>query len=375
MRTNKSLIDKEAILLLLYESGVEDSDSILNEIEKVVKSSIKKHIAKRKTELTEENTPLLLEYPNIDKQMLPQWVVDNIEDAVVVGNAKRTVIVTDGRRYQLNNKLNHLSGGEWVYFTNSVLNTRYLTTGEGSCAHKIRKVHPTPKPPQLMKDIIEFFTKENEVVLDFFMGVGGSLIGAAMCNRQAIGIELNIKYVDAYKEAAKYMNLDIQPTIVGDSLKVLTDNAKIRALLNKKPVSLILIDPPYANMMSKVKTGADIKVYGSLSTPFTNLESDLGNMDTPNFLEKLRESVELSLQYLKPKGHIVVFIKDLQPNKKDVNLLHSDIINKLNEISVIEYKGLRIWADQTAKLFPYGYPFSFVANQIHQYILIFRKEK
>ena len=45
-----------------------------------------------------------------------------------------------------------------------------------------------------------------------------------------------------------------------------------------------------------------------------------------------------------------------------------------NEIENIQYKGLKIWADQTSKLFPYGYPFSFVANQIHQYILIFRKE-
>ncbi len=35
----------------------------------------------------------------------------------------------------------------------------------------------------------------------------------------------------------------------------------------------------------------------------------------------------------------------------------------------------KIWKDKSAKLFPYGYPLSFVANQAHQYILIFRKEK
>lgn len=71
----------------------------------------------------------------------------------------------------------------------------------------------------------------------------------------------------------------------------------------------------------------------------------------------------------------MIFIKDLQPNKKELNLLHADIIEKLNEIPNLNYKGLRIWADNSAKLFPYGYPFSFVANQIHQYILVFRKEK
>ena len=71
----------------------------------------------------------------------------------------------------------------------------------------------------------------------------------------------------------------------------------------------------------------------------------------------------------------MIFIKDLQPNKKELNLLHADIIKKINEIPNLNYKGLRIWADRSAKLFPYGYPFSFVANQIHQYILVFRKEK
>ena len=44
--------------------------------------------------------------------------------------------------------------------------------------HHIRKIHPTPKPPQLMRDLIQFFTKEGELVFDTFMGVGGTLLGA-----------------------------------------------------------------------------------------------------------------------------------------------------------------------------------------------------
>ena len=78
---------------------------------------------------------------------------------------------------------------------------------------------------------------------------------------------------------------------------------------------------------------------------------------------------------MKKHGYIVIFIKDLQPAKKEINLLHANIIQKLNEIPTLAYKGLKIWEDKSAKLFPYGYPFSFVANQVHQYILIFRKEK
>ena len=147
------------------------------------------------------------------------------------------------------------------------------------------------------------------------------------------------------------------------------------SLTEGTPISLLLFDPPYANMMSKEKTGADIAVYGKTATPFSNSEHDLGNMDRPMFLSKLKESVELALPYIRFRGYVVLFIKDLQPSKKETNLLHADVVNKLNEIPNLYYKGMKIWSDESTKLYPYGYPFSFVANQIHQYILVFRKEK
>ena len=45
----------------------------------------------------------------------------------------------------------------------------------------------------------------------------------------------------------------------------------------------------------------------------------------------------------------------------------------LSSISNINYIGTKIWADHSVNLYPYGYPYSFVSNQIHQYILIFKK--
>ena len=306
---------------------------------------------------------------------MPSWVVENIDEAKIIGNSKKTVILADGRKYQLNNTLNHLSGGEWTYFTNSVIYTAYKTSGEDSFAHKIRKIHPTPKPPQLMRDIIQFFTKENELVFDYFMGVGGTLLGAGACGRRAIGIDLNPKYIEAYKLAAKEINVPEFKCVEGDCLEILSDRNKMNNLFNGENISLVLLDPPYGNMMSREKTGADIKVYGNVATPFTNSNKDFGNLELDCFFDNLKKSVEKVLPYVKKKGYVVIFIKDLQPNGKNTNLLHAEIVNKMNEIENLNYKGLKIWADQTAKLFPYGYPFSFVANQIHQYILIFRKEK
>ncbi len=281
----------------------------------------------------------------------------------------------DGRKYHLDNKLNDLSGREWTYFLNSVINTRYTTTGKESYAHHIRKIHPSPKPPQLMKQIIEFFTKKNEWVLDYFMGVGGTLLGASLCNRKALGIDLCHKYIEAYKKAAQELNLEIQPTIQGDSLKILKNKKTIFDITNGEKFSLILIDPPYGDMMSRPKTGQAAKnKKNTEATPFTDLDEDLGNMSWNSFKEKFIESLKDASQFLKKKGHIVIFIKDLQPKGKELNLLHCDLIKTVNAIENIHYLGMKIWADHSVNLYPYGYPYSYVSNQIHQYILIFQKK-
>lgn len=328
-----------------------------------------------KRKLYSESEPFLSAHPDYDTAALPSWVSENIDAARVYGGGKKGIILPDGRKYHLDNHLNDMTGKEWTFFINSVFSTHYPTNGKEAYAHHIRKIHPSPKPPQLMRDLIQFFTKEHELVFDTFMGVGGTLLGAALCGRTAAGIDLNQQYIDAYHRAADELELPAFPTKCGDSVSLLRDGGVVDGLTSGKPISLLLIDPPYSNMMSREKTGADIAVYGKTATPFSHSEYDLGNMPRPLFLSRLRESVESALPYIKFRGYAVVFIKDLQPSKKEPNLLHADVVNELNRIPNLYYKGMKIWADESARLYPYGYPFSFVANQIHQYILVFRKEK
>jgi len=327
-----------------------------------------------KNDLSKDHIPAKQNLTAAEIKSLPSWVLSDIENSFLIGSSKKVIQTSNGKKYHLRNRLNSLPGGEWTYFLNSVINTRYPTSGDESYAHHIRKSHPSPKPPQLTKQIIDFFTKENEIVLDYFMGVGGTLLGASLSNRRAIGIDLNQDYVDTYKQANEYLNLKEQVTIVGDSLKVLSDSNEMNGILGEEQLSLVLIDPPYADMMGRKKTGEAIKKNNNSSpTPYTRLDTDLGNMGIKMFHTVFHESIKHALKFLKNKGHVVVFIKDLQPKGKDLNLLHSDLINSLNEIPELNYLGMKIWADQGVNLYPYGYPFSYVSNQIHQYILIFRK--
>lgn len=267
------------------------------------------------------------------------------------------------------NKLNDLSGAEWIYFLNSVEVTHYSTRGADGFAHHLRSKHPSPKPPQLMKKFIDFFTKEGQVVFDPFMGVGGTLIACSLSNRKGIGIDLSKDYIDLYKKVCKELNIAEQTAIVGNSLeldKLLPRNTRF---------DFILTDPPYGEMLSKKRTGQRKKKIGiAVSTPFTNHETDLGNMTRGTFLESLKKVIEKSIRYLKPRGYIAIFVKDLQPNGNGNNMLHYVVAEKLLEIPNLSFRGYKIWYDATQKLYPFGYPHAFVANQFHQFIMIFRKE-
>lgn len=377
------MIDNNKFLKLIKKKNLEGFEE---EIKSALETTLKKNLEDKIKEIknkkrivsndnAKEHIPATKVFSKNEIDCLPSWVQEDIENAQVIGKSQKVIQVSNGKKYHVRNKLNDLPGGEWTFFLNSVVNTRYSTNGEEGFAHHIRKIHPSPKPPQLMKQIIEFFTKENDIVFDYFMGVGGSLLGSSLSNRRAIGIDLSNKYVEAYKEANKYLSLKEQTTIQADSIKFLEDSHNLENYLNGEQLSLILIDPPYGDMLSRPKTGEAVKKGSDTSaTPFTNLEEDLGNMSWDKFLETFHTSIINSMKHLKEKGHIVIFIKDLQPKGKELNLLHADIIRDLNEIYNLKYLGTKIWADQSVNLYPYGYPFSYVSNQIHQYIMIFKKD-
>ena len=287
------------------------------------------------------------------------------------------------------NSLNDLTGKEWLYNTNSIesfesekwerelnkfiielIETRYSTKGEESFAHHIRKEHPTPKPPQLMERLVRFFSKKNELVFDPFMGVGGTLLASSISERKSVGIDLSKRYVEIYKETNEYLKLNEQHCIVGDSKKI--NDIKF---LKNKTFDLILTDPPYGNMMTRTKTGeSGRKKKSNNPTPFTMNSDDIGNLEIVDFLVELKYIINESVKKLKNKRYLVLFTKDFQPKPHYDGMLHSDIVKTLTTIDGLFYKGMKIWFDKSMNLFPYGYPYAYVGNQLHQYILIFRKE-
>lgn len=75
-----------------------------------------------------------------------------------------------------------------------------LKKGMNFCKFTIKdltqKNHPSPKPVEYYKQIIFRFSKENDLVLDAFLGSGTMAIACENLNRRWIGIEISEEYCE-----------------------------------------------------------------------------------------------------------------------------------------------------------------------------------
>lgn len=83
-----------------------------------------------------------------------------------------------------------------------------------------KMIHPTQKPVDLIKRIIEKFSDEGQVVLDAFMGSGTTGVACMEINRDFIGIELDEKYFEIAKER------------LNQNRRVLCEDTKMYQLIN-----------------------------------------------------------------------------------------------------------------------------------------------
>lgn len=265
-----------------------------------------------------------------------------------------------------NNKLNELTGSEWLFFTKTVLRTSYPS----ELGHKLRRQHYANKPPSLMQEIIEFFTKREQIVLDPFAGVGGTMLGASLCDRNALGVELEQQWLDIYLEVCRRERIEPQEVICGDSLEVLPSLVQEGRLFDA-----IITDPPYSPALEK--TMCDDK-YGwkNRKSPFESFSSspkDFRNSETfEEFYDRMEKVGYWFFQLLKPNHYAVVMIRDSYQNSEFIPASFH-VAERFGKVG-FRFKGVKIWYQTGAPVRPYGYPYAYVPNIVHHNILVFRKE-
>ena len=262
------------------------------------------------------------------------------------------------------NALNDLTGEQWLFFTRSVIQTAY----PHELAHDLRKAHGANKPPQLMRALIEFFTKPGERVLDPFAGVGGTLIGAALAGRHATGIEINPRWAEVYAKVCQREGIEEQELVVGDAFDVLPDLGG--------PYDMVATDPPYN--LTLERTMCDGKYPNANRrtdySTFSDDPKDLSNLPTYEaYLDAMQRVLVECRRLLRPGRYAVLIVRDAYQDGRYI-MTHADLARR-GESAGLVLKGETIWYQAGTRLRPYGYPYAYVPNIAHQHIMVMRREK
>ena len=185
-----------------------------------------------------------------------------------------------------------------------------------------KEIHPAVFPIALPKKCIELFTHKGELVLDPFAGIGTTLLASKDVSRNAVGFDLNKKYINFAKERLSQKSLKDETK----QIMICDDSINIPDYLEEETISLCVTSPPYANMLNRPRLNKSLvgksrynKQYKKVQQ-YSNNPRDLGTMEPKEYAEELSKIYKKILPLLKPKAHCVINITDLWWENKRVPL-------------------------------------------------------
>lgn len=305
--------------------------------------------------------------------------VESTESDVVDELDDQTPPVETDKPVDPRNPLNDLNGSQWLPETKSFFYQKGL--GAKHAHAQIERQHPAPYSYQDISHLITFFTKKGMRVLDPFGGVGSTAKACELEGRFCTSIELQKKWNDL---AIERLEVEIAEGASQRHEFILGDARDVLKSFADNSFDFMVTSPPYWSILNKK---ADYKVKkerlaNQLATNYSeNDENDLANVSSyEEFLRILVNDVFLECgRVLKPKKYMCLVVSDFR-NKSEFISFHSDLIQELNRRETkdgykITLQGVKVLLQNHKTLLPYGYPFAYVENIHHQYILIFRKDK
>ncbi len=203
-------------------------------------------------------------------------------------------------------KFNDLDMTNWK---ESDLNTDSLwVISERDKSGKHKNVYHGNFIPQIPNQLIRRYTKENETVLEPFMGSGTTLFECEKLNRKYIGFDINpemIEYVNNSMSDGKHKdNFYINDCNSLDALQVDENIENANKKLNSKNVQFVLMHPPYMDIVKFTENKNDL--------------SQIGNID--DFIAQFKIICENSLKHLEKDRYFAVVIGDVYKNSEVIPL-------------------------------------------------------
>ncbi len=255
--------------------------------------------------------------------------------------------------------------------------------------------HGANKPPRLMARLIEFFTKGGELVLDPFAGVGGTLLGAAMCRtpRHAIGIELDARWAAVYEAVVRDalaegwglgpVLADLGPADPGGARTFdpsgcrmeVGDTMELLPLLAGGSVDFVATDPPYNPQLRLTMSGGPLaEAHANRRTDYamvTDSPMDLANSASyDEYLDRMERVLGELRRVLRERRYAAIIVRDAYQEGR-YRFTASDLAARAERVGFVP-KGDLVWYQAGTRLRPYGYPRAFVPNIVHQHILVLR---
>jgi len=272
-------------------------------------------------------------------------------------------------KYDQRNKLNDLTGKEWLQFTKS------FWMSEKCADDKVAMQHPAPFLIKDTQKLISMFTKKGMTVFDPFCGSGTTLISACNIGRMGIGIDLNKNFsmlaLERLNNLGYKKNKDFK-YFVGDSFKEID-------LVNS--VDYIVTSPPYHNILKNKGKGIrenkqekGFRHGGRVGVEYysDDDEYDLGNKEKySEFINALEKIMHKCYLKLNNKKYCTIVISDFTVNKKEISV-QGDIVKMMERVG-FEFSGTTILLQNSKPLYPFGYPYAYKINHHHQNLITFRK--
>lgn len=207
--------------------------------------------------------------------------------------------------------------------------------------------------PYIPRNIILKYSKENDIILDYFCGSGTTGVECKLLNRNFIGIDINDNAIQLARQ-----NINFEYLFSNSNIEFKVGDARNLDSIKDESIDLICAHPPYSNIIQYSLNKSD----------------DLSYLEVDKFLDEIKKVAIESFRVLKKDRFCSILIGDMRKNK-NVIPLGFWTIQKYIEAG-FKIKELIIKRQHNCKTTGFWYKNSIKYNFLllaHEYLIIFEK--